>query len=105
MMLLKARESRVGVHAMGAHDAYGRRVLDRAARGAWDCHSPARLVRFKAGGWADLDGTIGDDIIVEVEGRNPKQIRGAVVDLVFHPRPKKLLVVLPANLPNPQLTA
>ncbi len=55
---------------------------------------------------ADLDGLIRSEDLsrvqcaVEVEARNYKQIRGAIVDLAWHPAPKKLLVVLKAQ---PQL--
>jgi hypothetical protein len=35
-------------------------------------------------------------IAVEIESREPKQVRGAVLDLVFHEAPRKLLVLIPA---------
>ena len=30
-----------------------------------------------------------------------KQVRGAVLDLIFHPYPKKLLVLLPVHMSSP----
>ena len=35
----------------------------------------------------------------------PKQVRGAVLDLICHPFPKKLLVLLPVHMMNAEVTA
>jgi hypothetical protein len=83
---------------MGHHDTYGKGVLRQAAGAAFQGSGPA--VRFRFGvcrGWADIDGVVGDRIAVEIESRNSKQVRGAVLDLIWHPYPKKLLVLLPAG--------
>jgi len=40
---------------------------------------------------------------VEVESRVQKQIRGAVLDLICHRYPKKLLVLVPVHMSNPAL--
>lgn len=42
---------------------------------------------------------------VEVESRVSKQVRGAVLDLVCHQYPKKLLVLLPVHMNNVEITA
>jgi len=34
---------------------------------------------------------------VEIESREPKQVRGAILDLLLHPFPRKLLVLLPVH--------
>lgn len=88
---------------MGIHDAYGKKVLGEATNGRFQHwfveerltvkYPPSNIV-------AKLDGMISEDCIVEVEGLNEKQIRGGILDLVFHPRPKKLLVIVPANITN-----
>ena len=86
---------------MGKHDSYGKSVLDLATNKQfryWFAEKE-RAFEYPSGGViAKLDGVIGDDCVVEVEGLNEKQIRGGILDLVFHPRPKKLLVIVPANL-------
>jgi hypothetical protein len=34
-----------------------------------------------------------------------EQVRGALLDLICHPYPKKLLVLLPVHMSNPEITA
>jgi hypothetical protein len=48
---------------------------------------------------------VAPDIAVEIEARAAKQIRGALLDLICHPLPKKLLAIIPAHAQNPELTA
>ena len=82
------------------HDEYGKRVLKSATNERFQ-HWFVKTKRFQypSGGiTAELDGIIGEDCVVEVEGLNEKQIRGGILDLVFHPYPKKLLVIIPAQL-------
>jgi hypothetical protein len=45
------------------------------------------------------------DIAVEIEARVAKQVRGAVLDLICHAYPQKLLVLLSVHALNPALTA
>ena len=83
------------------HDQYGKNVLKLATGGQFQHWfvEEERAFEYPSGGIiAKLDGVIGEDCVVEVEGLNEKQIRGGILDLVFHPRPKKLLVIVPANL-------
>lgn len=86
---------------MVTHDSYGKAVLDLATNEQfrhWFAERE-RAFEYPSGGIiAKLDGVIRHDCVVEVEGLNEKQIRGGILDLVFHPRPKKLLVIVPANL-------
>jgi hypothetical protein len=53
---------------------------------------------------ARIDGTVGA-IAVEIESRVSKQVRGAVMDLLCHQYPRKLLVLLPVHMTSPQDTA
>lgn len=89
---------------MGDHDAYGKAVMRTAAGSAFRESGPAVHVSYgtsKGGG--TIDGVIGDTIAVEIESRVPKQIRGAVLDLICHDYPKKLLVLVPVYMSNPTL--
>ena len=47
-----------------------------------------------------IDGTITGQIAVEIETRTDKQIRGAVLDLICHPFPQKLLIIVPIHMTN-----
>lgn len=53
---------------------------------------------------ARIDGTIAGSIAVEIETRTDKQVRGALMDLVCHKLPRKLLILLPVHMNNPQKT-
>ncbi len=77
-----------------------------AAAGANYCgFGPECRVELGAGPGGSIDCVIRPNIAVEIEARVAKQVRGAVLDLMCHPYPKKLLVLLPAHAMNPQLTA
>ena len=87
-----------------AHDVYGKSVL-RAAAGSGLCeYGPDIEVDYGTPSRARLDGAVGD-VAIEVESRTSKQVRGAVLDLVLHPYPKKLLILLPVHMSNPELCA
>lgn len=86
---------------MGSHDDYGKRVLLRATNGNVIHYGPPVKVYLGAG-IARIDGVVGGDIAIEVESRTSKQVRGAVLDLICHPYPKKLLLLLPVHMNNPQ---
>jgi len=83
---------------MGAHDQYGKRILRLAAGSLYLEDGPSCCVDYGTSMPARIDGTLGNDIAVEVESRVSKQVRGAVLDLICHPYPKKLLVLLPAHM-------
>jgi hypothetical protein len=89
---------------MGAHDQYGKQVLRLAAGSYYLEDGPSCCVDYGTSLPARIDGTVGNDIAVEVESRVSKQVRGAVLDLICHPYPKKLLVLLPAHMSNPTTT-
>jgi len=81
---------------MGAeqiHDKYGKKVLKKAFNNSYD-DKPDKEPFGNHGGSMKIDGTIGNDIAVEVESRASKQVRGASVDIICHPFPKKLVVLI-----------
>jgi hypothetical protein len=93
----------VSATGLSGHDEYGKRVL-RAAAGRAALYGPTVEIDYGAGQPARIDATVGD-IAVEIESRVSKQVRGAVLDLICHPHPKKLLVLLPVHMTNPGVTA
>jgi hypothetical protein len=90
---------------MADHDKYGKGVLTKAAGSAYTSSGSSIEVNFGVGMPARIDGTIGTNIAVEVESRTSKQVRGAVLDLLCHRYPKKLLILLPVHMHNPTITA
>lgn len=91
--------------SMGGHDDYGKRVLREAAGDAYEMYGSPVEVDYGAGQPARIDGAVGGNIAVEVESRTSKQIRGAVLDLICHRFPKKLLILLPVHMSNPTIAA
>lgn len=85
------------------HDEYGKLVLRTAAPQA-EIYGPTVAVDYGAGQHSRIDGTVGD-IAVKIESRVPNQVRGAVLDLICYPFPKKLLVLLPVHMTNAEITA
>ena len=63
-------------------------------------------IRYDLGAASSLiDCVVGDRIAVEIESGNPKRIRGAVLDLLWHPYPAKLLIIVDGQQNNAQETA
>ncbi len=87
------------------HDGYGKRVMREAVGAAFQEWGDPIEVSYGAGRPAHIDGAVGSSIAVEVESRVSKQVRGAVLDLVFHRYPKKLLVIVPKHMHSPSTTA
>lgn len=90
---------------MGEHDAYGKAVLRRAAGAAFVDWGMAVEVRYGKSRGASIDGVVAGSIAVEIESRVSKQVRGAVLDLICHACPKKLLVLVPVHMSNVDLCA
>jgi len=90
---------------MAEHDDYGKSVLRKAAGSAFTDWGTTITIDYGAGQPARIDGTVGKDIAVEIESRVSKQVRGAVLDLICHSYLKKLLVLLPVHMSNPEETA
>lgn len=90
---------------MGAHDEYGKRILLEATAGAVDQYGPGVEIDYGTEFPARIDGAVGGSIAIEIESRTGKQVRGAVLDLICHSYPKKLLVLLPVHMSNPVVIA
>ena len=90
---------------MGQHDDYGKRILRESAGKMFETYGASVEVDYGAGKPARIDGTVAGEVAVEVESRVPKQVRGAVLDLLCHDYPKKLLLLLPVHMPNAETTA
>jgi len=90
---------------MGAHDTYGKLVMRQATGSAFQEYGEVVSVPYGARGGATIDGVVDDTVAVEIESRVSKQVRGAVLDLICHPYPQKLLVLLPVHMSNPTLCA
>ena len=90
---------------MGSHDDYGKQVLRAAAGPAYTDWGVAVQVDYRAGKPARIDGAVGSSVAVEVESRVSKQVRGALLDLICHPRSKKLLILLPVHMSDAEITA
>ncbi len=101
---MPSRPDRVSVTKRARHDDYGKRVLREATKGAAVQYGTAVEIDYGVGQPARIDAIVGD-IAVEIESRVSKQVRGAVLDLICHPYPKKLLVLLPVHMSNPGVTA
>ena len=84
---------------MGApqkHDQYGKQVLKNAFGGRFNPKpEPFHFDKINhSAGTARIDGEIDAMVAVEIESRASKQVRGALLDLAFHPHKKKLLVII-----------
>ena len=90
---------------MGQHDDYGKRILRESAGGAFDAYGASVEIDYGAGMPARIDGTVSGRVAVEIDSRTAKQVRGAVLDLLCHPYPKKLLLILPVHMSNAETTA
>ena len=90
---------------MPQHDDYGKMILQKAVGPAFKETGRSVEIDYGVGSPARIDGTIGQEIAVEIESRVSKQVRGAVLDLICHKYKKKLLVLLPVHMSNPETTA
>jgi len=89
---------------MGSHDIYGKKILLEATNGQAKTLGATVEVDYGAGYPARIDGTF-ENIAIEIESRTSKQVRGAVLDLICHSFPKKLLLLLPVHMSNPEVAA
>jgi hypothetical protein len=72
---------------------YGQQVLQAATEGRAALYGPSVEIEYGAGLPAHVFATVGN-IAVDIESKAEKQLRGAVLDLLFHSYPKKLLVLI-----------
>jgi len=87
---------------MGQHADYGRMLLAAIAKDRFTDDRQFTKVEYLGGTSAFIDGVIKPDCAVEIESRVDKQVRGALIDLLSHPYPKKLLILIPAHMNNPK---
>ena len=80
------------------HDEYGKRLVRGAAGSRAVKSGYASRISLGGAGYTHIDCTVDDQVAVEVESRTSKQVRGAVMDLICHSCPKKLLVLLPVHM-------
>jgi hypothetical protein len=80
---------------MQQHDNYGKLIVGRAA--GCNCDGPRTITSYGESS-ARIDGTVGSTIAVEIDSRTPKQVRGAILDLILHAYPKKLLILVPMHI-------
>jgi hypothetical protein len=88
---------------MGKLDALGKMLMRHAAGDLFVDDGASVCFDFgPEAGSARIDGTVAGVVAVEIESRVPKQVRGALMDLLIHPYPKKLLLLLPFHIGNPK---
>jgi hypothetical protein len=94
------------MNARANHDEYGKRLFASILGKRWVTRLDDDRSVVMAGVRADLDGIIlSEDLArvecaVEIEAKTYKQMRGAILDLSWHPAPRKMFVVI---LAQPQL--
>jgi len=79
--------------------------MQAAAGSTYSPGGASTIVEYEAGGSARIDGTVHSSVAVEIESRTGKQVRGALVDLIFHSYRKKLLVLIPMHMHNVETVA
>ena len=79
---------------MGKYQRYAEEVLAVTFGERWDRNSDTVFSFGKDAGTGEVDGTIDENIAVEIGVGSPKQIRASVLDLIFHPFPGKLLILV-----------
>jgi hypothetical protein len=89
---------------VGEYDNIGKHLLRLAAGERFTDSGPSVSIDFGPGaGRAAIDGTVAGIVAVEVESRVPKQVRGALIDLILHPYEKKMLLLIPVHTGNPNI--
>ena len=78
---------------MGRYDSYAKNVLRETFGDRFDTSDIVFSFGANAG-TGEVDGIIDDNIAVEIGVGSPKQIRGSVLDLIAHPLPGKVLILV-----------
>lgn len=97
------RETGSATGLSGHHD-YGKWVLHEATEGRAVFSGPSVEIAYGNGPPAPVDATVGN-IAIEIEAGISKQVRGAILDLICHPHPRKLLILLPDHITSRGITA
>lgn len=79
---------------MGIYDEFAKHVLTRSFGSRFDTTSNVLFSFGEDGGTGTVDGTIDSQIAVEIGVGSPKQIRGGLLDLLWHSYPVKLLLLV-----------
>jgi len=87
------------------HDKYGKDLMRAVVGDGFVDSGDAVRVLYRGGTSAAIDGVVNGCCAVEIESRVAKQVRGALVELLCHPLTKKLLVLIPEHMNNPEGTA
>ena len=80
--------------AVGKYDSYAKDVLRDTFGERFSTTDDVVFSFGKDAGTGEVDGTIDGNIAVEIGVGSPKQVRASVLDLIFHPYPGKLLVLV-----------
>jgi len=86
------------------HDQYVKGLLKSLFGSQYKTQMYYTGLRY-GGSSAQIDGVVvlpEGEIAIEVESRVAKQARGAILDLFFHRARKKLFVIVPKHMNNPQ---
>lgn len=87
------------------HDKYGKRLIRTIAGSKFIDSGDLVRIQYQGDISATIDGVIKGCCAIEIESRVAKQVRGALVDLLTHPLTKKLLILIPAHMNDPEGTA
>ena len=79
---------------MGKYDNYAKDVLRETFGKRFNTTDDVVFSFGKDAGTGEVDGTIDGNIAVEIGVGSPKQTRASVLDLMFHPYPMKLLILV-----------
>ncbi len=79
---------------MGIYDEFAKHVLTRSFGSRFDTTSNVLFSFGEDGGTGTVDGTIDSQIAVEIGVGSPKQVRGGLLDLLWHSYPVKLLLLV-----------
>jgi|GEM_PF-2045046 len=90
---------------MNQHDRYGKKLIKEIAGERLITRGSQIRVHYDGGVSASIDAVVEGTCAIEIESRVAKQIRGALVDLIFHELPNKLLIIIPVHMSNPEATA
>ncbi len=79
---------------MGKYDAYAKDVLRETFGERFSIKNDVVFSFGPDAGTGEIDGTIDGQIAVEIGVGSPKQVRASVLDLILHPYPMKLLILV-----------
>ena len=85
------------------HDEYGKKLFEGIRDFSIE-YADCNTKYGERGRGSRIDGVIGKKIAIEIESRVSKQIRGAILDLTLHLNPRKLLILMPVHMNNPEIT-